>query len=360
MKAILMLEDGKSFSGQAFDHCQEATGEVIFNTAVVGYQEMITDPASCGKILVFTYPLIGNYGVAPKFNESRKTWLSGLVIKEISRIYSNWQAKSSFDDFVKKHKLPMISGVDTRTLAVHLRHKGQIRGVISTECFDPTTLLAKIKNSTAEKRQSLLPRISVRKPKYLGLRKSKIKIAILDLGLTNSVIKQLEKLGALLIILPYNTTAGEILRLKPGGLLISGGPEEDAGIKEVTESIKPLIGRLPIFGISTGAQVLASALGAKITKLKLGHHGVNYPVNKPPSYKGDITVQNHSRVVDTDSIVKLKNIKITGFNLNDRSIEEFESKKLKLMGVQYIPVSPGFDEVNPAFNKFLTYLKRSR
>ncbi|MFH1354940.1 MAG: glutamine-hydrolyzing carbamoyl-phosphate synthase small subunit [Candidatus Omnitrophota bacterium] len=360
MKAILTLEDGKSFSGQALIHCHEAAGEVIFNTAVVGYQEMITDPASAGKILVLTYPLIGNYGVAPKFNESKKIWLAGLVVKEISRIYSNWQAKSSFDDFVKKHKLAMIYGIDTRSLAVHLRHKGQIRGVISTECFDPTTLLAKIKNSTLGKCQSLLPRISVSKPKDLGLRKSKIRIAVLDLGLTNSIIKQLERLGVSLIILPYNTSAKEILRLKPKGLLISGGPEEDAGLKEVTESIKPLIGRLPIFGISTGAQVLASALGAKITKLKLGHHGVNYPVNKPPSYKGDITVQNHSCVVDTDSIAKIKKIKITGFNLNDRSVEEFESRQLRLLAVQYIPVSPGFNEVNPAFNKFLTYLKRSK
>ncbi|MBU0709663.1 MAG: glutamine-hydrolyzing carbamoyl-phosphate synthase small subunit [Candidatus Omnitrophica bacterium] len=360
MKAILMLEDGRSFSGEALNHCQEAIGEVIFNTAVVGYQEMITDPASSNKILVLTYPLIGNYGVAPKFNESRRAWLAGLAIKESSRIYSNWQAKSSLDDFLKKQKLPTIYGLDTRTLAVHLRHKGQIRGIISTKCFDPTTLLAKIKNSTQLKDKSLLPRISVSKPKYLGTRNSKMKIAILDLGLTNSIVKQLERLGLGLTVLPYNTTAGEILRLRPKGLLISGGPEEDAGLKEVVENIKPLIGRLPILGVSTGAQVLAAALGAKIIKLKLGHHGVNYPINKPLSYKGDITVQNHSRAVDGDSIAKLKNVRITGFNLNDHSVEEFESKKLKFIGVQYIPVSPGFDEVNPAFHKFLTYLKRSR
>lgn len=357
MQAILMLEDGKGFSGEALGVKGESIGEVIFNTAVVGYQEMMTDPANSGKILALTYPLIGNYGCASKFNESKEVWLTGLVIKEKSRLFSNWQAKESFEDFIKRHGLLTIGAVDTRTLAVHLRQKGRMLGIISTNCFEAKELLAKINDFRKTKKESLLPKISVSKPRHLGKTKTK-KIAILDLGITQSILKQLQTLGLSVTLLPYHTTAQAILRLKPDGVIISNGPEEDLGLKEVTLNIRALIGRLPILGISTGHQVLASALGAKIIKMKLGHRGVNYPIHNPAVYKGEITVQNHSYAVDTDSLNKIKHIKITAFNLNDRSVEEIESKKLKLMGVQYIPASPGFEEVNSVFKRFLKMISK--
>jgi carbamoyl-phosphate synthase small subunit len=358
MRAILMLEDGKSFMGEALGVQGERIGEVIFNTAVVGYQEMMTDPANVGKILVLTYPLIGNYGCAPKFNESKNVWLAGLVIKEKSRIFSNWQARMSFDDFIQVHKLLTISEIDTRALAVHLRQKGQMSGVISTTCFELKELLAKINAQRKNTIESLLPRVSVQKPLRLGNKKHK-KVTVLDLGVTQSILKQLEALGLSINIVPYNMPAQEILRLKAHGLIISNGPEEDIGLEVVTQNIKDLVGKLPILGISTGHQVLARALGAKITKMRLGHHGVNYPIHNPASYKGEITVQNHSYVVDTDSLNKIKNVKITGYNLNDRTVEEMESKKLKLLGVQYIPASPGFKEVNSVFRRFAKMLGRS-
>lgn len=358
MKAILMLEDGHSFSGKTQGIQGEGMGEVIFNTAVVGYQEMITDPANAGKILLLTYPLIGNYGIAPKFNESKRVWISGLVIKEKSRISSNWQAKSSFDDFIKEHKLLTIMEVDTRTLAVHLRQKGQMLGIISTQSFDTKELLSKIDSFRKKRVESLLPQISVTKPKRLGKEKAKPKIAILDLGLTNSIIRQLETLGLSILVLPYNISPQELLRLKPAGLIISNGPEEDTGLKDVVTNVKQLINKLPILGVSTGHQVLALALGAKITKLKLGHRGLNYPLYNPASYKGEITVQNHSFAVDTDSLNKIKDVKITSYNLNDRTVEEMENRKLKLIGVQYYPVSPGFNEVNGIFKKFLNLIKK--
>jgi len=358
MKAILVLEDGRSFPAEALGGSGESIGEVILNTAVVGYQEMMTDPANAGKILVLTYPLIGNYGVAPKFNESKKVWLAGMVIKEKSRIYSNWQAKASFDDFVKKNRLLTISKVDTRTLAVHLRQKGQMLGIISTQCFDTKELLSKLEGFRKKPAVSLLPRISVKEPLRRGKTKAKYKIAILDLGIQNSIIRQLETLGFGITLLPFNTSAQEILRLKPKGLIISNGPEEDAGLKTVADNIKPLLGRLPILGISTGHQVLALALGAKLTKMKLGHRGVNYPIQSPASYKGEITVQNHSYTVDIDSLGKIKDVKITAFNLNDRTVEEMESKRLKLIGVQYYPASPGFNEVNNVFRKFIKILAK--
>jgi len=344
--------------GEGLGAAGEKIGGVIFNTAVVGCQEMMTDPANAGKILVLTYPLIGNYGIAPKFNESKGVWLAGLVIKEKSHIYSNWQAKTSFNAFIKEQNLVTISEVDTRTLAVHLRQKGEMLGIISTKNFEAKELLAKINDFKKKPQESLLSKISVAKPAHIGTGKAKYKIAILDLGITNSTLRQLETLGCSITLLSYNTPASGILRIKPKGLIISNGPEEDTGLKEVVNNIKPLINKLPILGISTGHQVLAQALGAKITKLKLGHHGVNYPIHNPASYKGEITVQNHTYVVDVDSLSKIKDVKIAAYNLNDRSVEEIEGKKLKILGTQYYLAKPGFNEVNGVFKKFIKMLTK--
>lgn len=357
MKAILMLQDGRSFSGEAASGSREIIGEVIFNTAVVGYQELITDPAMAGKILVLTYPLIGNYGTAPKFNESAQCWASGLIIKEGSRIYSNWQAKKSLQDFVSGQKLPVINSLDTRALTVHLRNKGAMLGIISTQAFAPKELLAKIEAFRKNKPQSILSKISVTKPTLVGKSASRPRLAVLDLGITNSILKQLLALGFSPQLFPYNTTAQEILRGKPRALIISGGPEDDPELPGVVANVKLLLKRLPILGISCGHEVLAAALGAKIVKMKHGHRGLNYPVYQAGSYKSEITVQNHGWMVDANSLVKIKGVKITGYNLNDHSVEEMEDKKLRALGVQYYPVSPGFGEINNAFKRFIKMVK---
>jgi carbamoyl-phosphate synthase small subunit len=359
MKAILMLEDGSSFSGQALGVPGERCGEVILNTAVVGYQEMITDPANAGKILVLTYPLIGNYGIAPKFNESNRCLLSGLGIKEKSKIYSNWQARSSFDKFIKDQNLLVIGEIDTRSLTVHLRDKGEMLGIISTLTKDTQKLLSKIESFKKKNIKNYISKISVPKPILFGKTKSKYRIAVLDLGITNSIIRQLEALELYVQVFAYNTRPQDILRSKPRGLVISNGPEADVALKEIVGNVKPLIKKIPILGISTGHQILASALGAKIKKMPLGHRGVNYPIANPASYKAEITVQNHSYVVDADSLAKVKGLKITGYNLNDHSVEEMESKNLKLIGVQYYPTSPGFNEVNPVFKRFIKLIKET-
>lgn len=352
MKAVLMLEDGKVFAGESGGNTEERIGEVIFNTAVVGYQEMMTDPANAGKILLLTYPLIGNYGIAPKFSESSKVWLAGLVIKEKSRIFSNWQAKESLDDFVIKQHLNMLYKVDTRSLAVYLRQKGAMIGIITTKDSDSKELLAKIDDFRKQKKESLLAKISVTKPKSMGNSRARRRLAVLDLGVANSTIRQLEALDFSLTLLPYKTSAEEILRLKARGLVISGGPENDCALDEVANNLKAIVGKMPIFGISTGCQVLAQALGARINKLKIGHRGVNYPLHSPKSFKGEITVQNHGYVIDVDSMEKIKGVEISAYNLNDHTIEAFEGKKMKILGVQYYPASPGMNEVNPAFHKF--------
>jgi carbamoyl-phosphate synthase small subunit len=356
MKAILFLEDGKSFNGQS-DLVTEGLGEVIINTAVVGYQEMITDPANAGKILVFTYPLIGNYGCAPKFSESGKVWVSGLVMKEKSRMYSNWQAKLSLDDFLKAHKKSAIYNLDTRTLTVHLREKGPLIGIISTLELDPKKLLDKINKFKQQSLKTKLAEASIQKPYSSGKARG-ARIAVLDLGLTAGLAGQLEALGFSFKVFPYQASAKQILAIQPKGLVLSSGPENDCGLAIVAQNIKPLIGKLPILGVATGGQVLAVALGAKLMRLKLGHRGVNYPIARPGTFKGEITVQNHGYVIDNNSLRKIKEIKVTAYNLNDHTIEEIESKKLKVIGVQYNPVSAGFNQVNPILIKFSKLLGR--
>lgn len=276
MRAILVLEDGKSFNANS-DLSAECFGEVILNTAVVGYQEMITDPTNAGKILVLTYPLIGNYGVAPKFNESNKIWVSGLVVKEKSRIYSNFQAKSSLSDFLKEKNALAIYNLDTRTLAVHLREKGPLFGIISTKEFDSRKLADKISQIKRQPAQTFLPEISVSKLKIIGKGK---KLAVLDLGVTSGLLRQLEALGFSLNILPYNSNAKQILSIKPKGLIISSGPENDIGLARVAQNIKPLIGKLPMLGVVTGCQVLAVALGAGLSPAKVRASGSKLSINQ--------------------------------------------------------------------------------
>jgi carbamoyl-phosphate synthase small subunit len=228
--------------------------------------------------------------------------------------------------------------------------------MISTSEFDSKVLLAKMDAFRKKETLSALPEISVSKAQHSGNKKAKLKLALLDLGVTQSLLRQLENLGLGIEILPYNTQAKEILRLKPDGLIVSNGPEEDLGLDEVAENLKPLLGRLPILGISCGMQILAKTLGARIVKMKLGHRGVNYPMARPATYKGEITVQNHGYVIDPETLSKIKEVKITGYNLNDHSIEEIESKKLKLIGTQYYPASPGFNEANPILKRFVKML----
>ncbi len=371
MKAVLVLEDGSTFHGLSAGVVGEKVGEVILNTAVVGYQEIMTDPANAGKILVLTYPLIGNYGVAKKFSESGKCWLSALVIKENSNMYSNWQAEDTFSNFLKKEGLVAMSEVDTRTLTVKIRDSGQMLGIVSSQEVKKSALLKKLKDYKREMKRDFIKDISVKRIKQIKGNPSGPRIAILNLGILNSFLEQLRELGCNLTLLPYNTDADKILGLNPDGLIISNGPEEDEAISKIVVVVQKLLGKIPILGISTGCEIIYLALGGKLKKMKIGHHGLNYPVRSPESYKGDITVQNHSYALDENSYPYLslpqiplpplqkgeKGIKITLRNVNDNSIEEIESLPLKFISAQYYPVSPGSGEVNELFIRFLKYAK---
>ncbi|MFH1338694.1 MAG: carbamoyl phosphate synthase small subunit [Candidatus Omnitrophota bacterium] len=353
MKAILMLENGRSFTGETNSAVSTKIGKVNFDTRVVGYQEAITDTANAGRILVLTYPLIGNYGVAAKFNESDRAWPCALIIKEKSAVFSNWQAEESLDKWAKRHKLPIVYGIDTRTLAVHLRQEGEMLGVVSSSIFAPKRLLKYIKDNREDvMRRNWLEKTSVKEIKYSG-KKTGPKIVVVDLGISRNILRQLENLRLNVALVPFNTDSADILKLKPKALIISNGPEHSSGLSLVASTVKALLGKAPILGISTGAQVLALSLGAKIKKMHIGHHGLNYPIKPAGSLCGSITVQSHSRIIDAKSLNRHKDIKITAFNLNDNSVEEFESRKLKILGVQYYPLSPGCGQMHPVIDRFI-------
>lgn len=370
--ALLVLEDGAVFEGESIGARSVVSGPIFFDTRVVGYQEVITDPANAGRILLLTYPLIGNYGVNDKFKESGGTWIKGLLIKELSKIYSNWQAKGSLDDFLKSEGLVAMAEVDTRTLAVHLRDKGEIWAAISANGKKKEELLKDISIRRRQANKGIVGRISAKEIRLIK-GKTKTRVGVLDLGVLQSLITQLQGLGMEIVVLPYNAPAEEILKLKLKGLIVSSGPEEDAGLDGVTATIKNIIGRIPLLGIALGSQLIAKAMGGEVKKMRLGHHGVNYPIEYtslarntliktkgskcPQMGKGDITVQNHSWVVDVESLKKIKDIRITARHLNDATLEAFESPKYKIIAVQYYPQSPGFGEVHPVLINFLQLMK---
>ena len=360
MKAVLVLEDGSVFQGISAGIPGERIGEVALNTAVVGYQEIMTDPANADRILVLTYPLIGNYGTAKQFNESGKSWISALVIKEPSRICSNWQADDNLGAFLKKEGLVAISEVDTRTLAVKIRDCGEMLGIVSSKEMKKSALLKKLKDHKRKTKKHPIKDVSVKRIKQIKGSSSGPRVAIVDLGILNSSIEQLKNLGCSLTLLPYSTGADRILGLKPDGLIISSGPEEDEAIPGIAEVVQKLLGKIPILGISTGAQITYLALGGKLKKMKVGHHGLNYPVKSPHSYKGNITVQNHSYVMDECPMKAENGIRITLRNVNDDSIEEIESTPLRLISCQYYPAASGTGEANEVFTRFLEMVKNAK
>jgi carbamoyl-phosphate synthase small subunit len=353
-KAILALENGSIFKGKSLGLDGEKAGWVTFYTGVVGYQEVATNPANAGKIIVLTYPLIGNYGIAKKFMESRKSWIQGMVIKEKAGIASNWQAEKDLDKFLKQKKILAIEGIDTRGVMVELRENGEQFGIISTRNFGSKTLKRKIEKAKSE-RLNVVKDISVKK--IIRFKKQGLPVAVIDIGVANSLLSQLKTLGCQVSLFPYDTSSSEILRDSPKGLIISDGPEMDKGIYIVVDRIRQLLGKMPIFGIGTGCQVVAMAMGGRVESMSLGHHGLNYPVLSPGSLKGEITVQNHSYLINETSL-KERKVKITWRNTNDKSIEGIENRELKASGCQFYPASPGRGEVNPILADFIMTLHK--
>ncbi len=359
MQAILALEDGKIFKGESFGTNGERYGEVVFNTSMTGYQEILTDPSYKGQIVTMTYPLIGNYGVNREDVESRKLFLEGFVVKECSKIASNWRSSQSLADYLKENNILGIEGIDTRALTLHIRKAGAMKAVLSTIDLDEKSLVKKAKNSPGLVGIDLVKKVTVDK-KYLwqDIRQGAYKVVVLDCGVKYNILRELVKHKCQVIVLPAQASVEEILNLKPDGLLLSNGPGDPAAVKYVIQTTRKLIGKLPIFGICLGHQILGLALGGKTYKLKFGHHGANHPVKDLKSGRVSITVQNHGFCVDIDSLNQ-REVEITHINLNDQTLEGIRHKKLPIFSVQFHPeASAGPHDAEYLFGNFIALIKK--
>jgi len=357
MKGVLALEDGTIFEGTSFGAEGERLGEIVFNTSMTGYQEILTDPSYHGQIVCMTYPLIGNYGINEEDFESEKPQVEGFVVKESSRIVSNWRATTSLPEFLKKHNIVAIEGIDTRALTRHIRSLGAMKATISTIDPDKKSLIEKAKASPGLIGRDLVKEVTCKKI-YPWNKTGKYKVVVLDCGVKHNILRELACRDCQVVVVPASTTAKEILELKPKGVLLSNGPGDPAAVTYVIETVKQLIGKLPIFGICLGHQMIGLALGGKTFKLKFGHRGANQPVKEIKTGKVDITSQNHGFCVDINSIPKGV-AEITHINLNDNTAEGLRHKKLPVFSVQYHPeASPGPNDPKHLFDEFVKMVKK--
>ena len=372
MKAKLVLENGTIFNGESFGANGETTGEVVFNTSLTGYQEILTDPSYAGQIVTMTYPLIGNYGVNTEDLESVKPQVAGFVVKEYSEFPSNFRSTESLGDWLLKHNIVGIQGIDTRMLTKMIRSVGAMRGIISTKDLDDNNLLAKVMESPQMAGLDLASRVTTLQPyKWdkvdktqfaLPLAKAvsgkKWNVLVYDYGVKQNILRRLTSYGCNLTVLPAQTSAEDVLKMKPDGIFLSNGPGDPAAVIYAIDNIKKLIGKKPIFGICLGHQLLALALGGKTFKLKFGHRGGNHPVKNLMTGAIEITAQNHGFAVDPESL-DAESIEITHENWNDHTNEGFRHRSLPIFSVQYHPeASPGPHDSDYLFSQFVEMMGR--
>lgn len=362
MKAKIVLEDGRIFEGYSFGAAGERTGEVVFNTSMAGYQEILTDPSYKGQIVAMTYPLIGNYGVNAEDVESGKLFLEGFIVKECSRIVSNWRSQKTLQQYLKENKIIGIEGIDTRALTRHIRLQGAMRAVISTGDSDDKSLIKKAKDSPGLIGRDLVKEVTCRKlyEWNSGANKRRFRIVVIDCGVKFNILRELTANDCRVTVVPAQTDAGQILKMNPDGVLLSNGPGDPAAVSYVIETTKKLLGKLPLFGICLGHQILGLALGGKTYKLKFGHHGANHPVKDLKTGKIAITVQNHGFCVALDSLDK-KALEITHINLNDNTMEGMKHKSLPVFSVQFHPeASAGPHDARYLFKEFIKMIKQDK
>jgi len=357
-KAKVALEDGEIFEGFSFGAYGERYGEVVFNTSMTGYQEILTDPSYKGQIVTMTYPLIGNYGVNTEDVESRRPFVEGFIVKECSRIASNWRSKKTLGEYLKENGIIGIEGVDTRALTKHIRLAGAMKAVISTDDMNDKSLVKKAKNSPG-----LIGRDLVKDVTSGGIKdwnkEGKYKVVVLDCGTKFNILRELERSGCRVIVAAADTAAEDILNMKPDGVVLSNGPGDPAAVTYVIDTVRKLIGKVPIFGICLGQQMLGLALGGKTYKLKFGHHGANHPVKDTENGKISITAQNHGFCVDINSL-NLKDIEVTHINLNDNTLEGMRHKNLPIFSVQFHPeASPGPHDARYLFDSFIEMIDKN-
>jgi carbamoyl-phosphate synthase small subunit len=355
-KAILYLEDGTSFLGNPLSTQGESAGEVVFNTAMTGYQEILTDPSYAGQIVTMTYPLIGNYGVNNEDVESNKIHVQGFVVKEFCRTHSNYRATQSLIDYLNENKIMAVEGIDTRALTRHLRLQGAMKAIISTEDFDPKSLAKKLEAVPPMEGSDWVSKVTTDR-KYVwkeeGAPETKYKVAAIDCGIKFNILRILTKLGCEVHVFPAKATAEEIMAVNPDGLFISNGPGDPAGVPYVVDTVKKFLGKIPVFGICLGHQILGLALGGKTYKLKFGHHGANHPTKDSINARIGITSHNHGFCVDIKSL-KASDIELININLNDQTLEGIKHKKMPVFSFQHHPeAAPGPHDAQYLFEYFI-------
>lgn len=358
-KAILYLEDGTHFIGESLSAKGTTSGEVVFNTALTGYQEVLTDPSYSGQIVVMTYPLIGNYGVNDEDIESKGVHVKGFVVKEFCRTHSNYRATKSLIEYLNEHKIIAIEGIDTRALTRHLRVSGAMKCLISTEEFDLNKLAKMMKEVPSMEGSDWVQEVST-PVKYIWPRENcppvKYKVAAIDCGIKFNILRILSGLGCEVHVFPAKSTIEEIMAVKPDGLFLSNGPGDPAAITYVVDTIKKAFGKLPVFGICLGHQMVGLALGGSTYKLKFGHHGANHPVMDLLDNRIGITSQNHGFCVDIDSL-NADDVEMIDMNLNDQTLEGLRHKKMPILSFQHHPeAAPGPRDAKYLFDYFLTMM----
>lgn len=394
-KALLALADGTVFEGRAFGAEGETGGEVVFNTSMTGYQEVLTDPSYKGQMVVMTYPLIGNYGINPEDVESSGLAVEGFIVKEASPYPSNWRSTQTLDSYLNEHGIVGIQGIDTRALTRHLRDHGAMAAVISTRDCDPDSLIAKAKASPGLIGRDLVKEVACTSPytwhegpwqlskgqigQGLGSRvqgqeqkpqlslfptpytphPTAYKVVAYDCGIKLNILRKLVEVGCDITVVPPDTSASTVLELDPDGIFLSNGPGDPEGVPYLIDNVRTLIDKKPIFGICLGHQILGLALGGRTYKLKFGHHGGNQPVKDLTTGKVEITTQNHGFAVDVASIPNAE-IELTHINLNDHTVEGMRHRRLPIFSVQYHPeASPGPHDASYLFQRFVELMAQA-
>lgn len=383
-RALLVLENGQTFEGESFGATGETFGEVVFNTSMTGYQEILTDPSYAGQIVTMTYPHIGNYGVNFEDLESAKPQVAGFIVREASRVFSNWRAQGSLEDYLVEHKVVGIHGIDTRALTKLIRTFGAMKGSISTEDLDSQSLLERVKASPSIVGRDLVKEVTTSQAYWWEEKKSgQYRVAVLDGGAKRNILRELSQRQCALYVMPAHSSPEEIEKINPDGIFVSNGPGDPAGAPYLFETLTHFLDKKPVFGICLGHQILSLALGGKTFKLKFGHRGANQPIKNLKSGRVEITSENHGFAVDPASLsIEMKlwkvgssikageswrgksqwgEVELTHLNLNDGTVEGIKCFDIPAFSVQFHPeASPGPHDTKYLFDQFINLMEQYR